>query len=231
MRKTVLAEEEYYHVYNRGVEQRDIFLEPRGYERFIFYLFACNDLRPLLNSKFHYRGLASLRHWKPRNTLVDLLCFCLMPNHFHLLIRQIRSHGIALFLQKLGTAYAMYFNVKHRHSGSLFQGPYQSIHVARDEYLFPLTRYIHLNPLDLLQPQWKERGLRDPRRAHGFLSTYQWSSYPDYLQSERLPGLLDTALIRKCFRGPADYAAYVERWTARTLHPIRSLTIEKEPLQ
>lgn len=231
MRKTILAEEEYYHVYNRGVEQRDIFLEPRDYERFIFYLFACNDLHPLLNSKFHYRGLASLRRWKPRTSLVDLLCFCLMPNHFHLLIRQIRAHGIALFLQKLGTAYAMYFNVKYTHSGRLFQGPYQSIHVARDEYFFPLTRYIHLNPLDLLQPQWKERGLRDRRRAHDFLSTYQWSSYPDYLRSERFPGLLDTALIRKSFRGPADYAAYVERWTTRSLNPIRPLTIETEPLE
>lgn len=227
MRTTRFAEGEYYHVFNRGVEKRDLFVDRADYERFLFHVYACNDTHPLLNAHAQYRGLASIGgRESTRVPLVDILCDCLMPNHFHLLLRQLRPRGVSLFLQKLGTAYTMYFNTKYQRVGGLFQGPYKTVHVARDQYLFPLTRYIHLNPLDLLQPRWKEHGIRDWRRARAFLAQYPWSSYPDYLMAERFPGLLNTAMLQESFRGPHDYQAYVERWTARDLHRLGPIAIE-----
>lgn len=230
MRRTQFAAGEYYHVYNRGVEKREIFSQRTDYERFLFCLYACNDRRPLLNSQFHYRGLASIGvRAKERVPLADILCLCLMPNHYHLLLRQRGDDGITKFLQKVGTAYTMYFNTKYARSGYLFQGPYQAIRVPDDQYFLPLTRYIHLNPLELTQPHWKERGVRQPKQARRFILEYPWSSYSDYVDQPRYPSLLSTTLIRRIFRTPQEYTRYVESWRRHDLRSIEALTIEAGP--
>src|SRR3989344_2030506 len=92
-------------------------------------------------------------------SLVSVLAYCLMPNHFHLVLRQKNQDGITLFMRKLATAYAMYFNTKYDHSGVLFQCRYKSKHVNTDAYLRWIFSYVHLNPLEIIQPEWKERGI------------------------------------------------------------------------
>lgn len=231
MRRIEFAAGEIYHVYNRGVEKRDTFEVREDYERFLYVLLACNDHRPLFNSQFHYRGSTSIVRVaeKKRVPFVDLLCFCLMPNHFHLLLRQRENDSVPAYMQKVGTAYTMYFNTKYERSGALFQGRYKAIHVPRDTYFLHLTRYIHLNPLDLREPQWKERGIRQPGKVSRFLFDYPWSSYADYCGSSRFSFLLDTELLRSMFRSSEEYRRFVEAWTPRHLQRCAALTIEVQP--
>ncbi len=233
MRRAEFGSGECYHVYNRGVEKREVFTTPADYARFLYHLVACNNRRPLLNSQYYYRGLTSIERVvteRGREPLVDLLCFCFMPNHFHLLLRQRIDEGIPLFMQKVGTAYTMYFNAKYQRSGGLFQGTYKSIHVASDQYLLPVSRYVHLNPLDLLQPGWKECGLRSPHRAQTFVREYRWSSYADFCGDLRYPSALNQRHLRETFGPPKAYRAYVEDWNRRALSRISHLTIEPHKL-
>jgi len=121
----------------------------------------------------------------PDKSLVDVLSYCLMPNHFHLLLRQKTENGISQFMKKISTAYSMYFNTKYDHSGVLFQGRFKSQHVNRDSYLQCLFAYIHLNPLKLFEPLWKEKGVIDVGGARLFLQNYRPSSYHDYCIDKR----------------------------------------------
>ncbi len=216
MRKVQLAVGEYYHVYNRGVEKRDIFVAPRDYERFLYHLFSCNDTSPLLNSQFHYRGLASIKAKAMvdrRNRLVDIVCFCVMPNHFHLLLCQRLEDGISKFMQKIGTAYTMYFNTKQQRSGSLFQGTFKVKHINQDIYLKHLTRYIHLNPLEFFEPQWKDKGVVNIDGAVKYVREYPWSSYADFVGGNRYDFLLNPDIIKKSYASTEEYERFIEDWT------------------
>lgn len=191
-RKVTFATGELYHLYNRGTEKRKIFMSAADYERFIALLFSCNgtaavrldDLAKHANSQG-----SALRvlfdAFERGKTLVDLCAYCLMPNHFHLLAREKEEGGISRFMQKLTTGYTMYFNTRHERSGSLFQGRFKAAHVDNDEYLKYLVSYIHLNPVKLLEPKWRETGIVDRARAKRYLDTYRYSSFPDYSGDER----------------------------------------------
>lgn len=218
---------ECYHLYNRGTERREVFIRQGDYQRFLYLLFACNDRQPLHNThRAQFLGAAGVQ--RERRSYIDLLCFCLMPNHFHLLVRQREDDGgVAHFMQKLGTAYTMYFNTKYERTGALFQGTYKATHVSTDEYLLPLSRYIHLNPLDLFESDWKEQGIARPQAARAFIVEYLWSSYADYVSLPRYPSLLTTDLLQQVFRIPQAYQAYVESWSAAALGTISRLTLER----
>lgn len=228
MRKFIFTLEEFYHVYNRGIEKRDIFLNQRDYERFSYLLFACNDRAPLINTNFHYRGLTSIvMDNKQRELLTDIVCFCLMSNHFHLLLRERVAGGISLFMQKLGTAYTMYFNTKYERSGVLFQGTFKAVHVDREEYFTHLTRYIHLNPVELKEPGWKDIGIRRPQSIMPFIYQYKWSSCPDYLGKTGLPlSILNMDIVKKFGMSPKEYKEYLSEWTAEKTGLIAEYTLE-----
>jgi putative transposase len=183
----------FYHIYNRGVEKRKIFLEPRDYLRFMDYLYFCNDTRSI-----EYRNCPSYggRTSVERDKIVGILCYCLMPNHFHLLVSPLKDKGIAKFLQKLSTGYAMYFNEKNERTGSLFQGRYNATLIENESYFLHLTRYIHLNPLNLYIPKWKEEGVINWDTAKKFLDGYQWSSLYTYLNGKNKEDILDMELIK-----------------------------------
>ena len=211
MRKLRFAEGEYYHLYNRGVDKRNIFLHQSDYERFLFMLFSCNDTIPLVNTTFHYRGLASIEEYKgQRHPLVDILCFCLMPNHYHILLREKVENGISTFMQKIGTAHTMFFNTKYERSGALFQGTFKAVHIDTDEYLSHLTRYIHLNPAELREPQWKEKGIKEWESTYEFVKNYPWSSYSDYLGENRFGHILNSDLISELYGTPHHYETFMK---------------------
>src|SRR5690606_36166474 len=94
-------------------------------------------------------------------TLVEIGAYCLMPNHFHILLKSKEDDGISKFMNKLGTSYSMYFNRRYERTGILFQGRYKAKHVESDEYLKYLFSYSHLNPIKIIDPSWKDRGLKD----------------------------------------------------------------------
>jgi len=117
--------------------------------------------------------------------LVDVLAYALMPNHFHLVLKQVKDGGISKFMRKLATGYSMYFNIKHGHSGVLFQGRFKSSHINSEPYFRYIFSYVHLNPLELVEPDWKEGTIRNEKKARKFLSDYRYGSYFDYCVGER----------------------------------------------
>ena len=168
----------YYHIYNRGVEKRTIFESDQDYKVFLRYL--KEYLEPKDETSLR-KELADVKiPWKEKNKIlkklllnnfykqIDLLCFCLMPNHFHLLVKQKTERGIEGFMKSFGTRYVLYFNKKHERVGGLFQNIYKAVLVKTDEQLLHLSRYIHLNPF----PQGPSL-----QRLEG----YKYSSLPAYL--------------------------------------------------
>lgn len=147
----------YYHIYNRGVNKRTIFKDEQDYAVFLSYL----KIYLLPKDKEGLSSIISNKNSSPKekdqalrelnlnnfNGQIELIAYCLMPNHFHLLVHQINERDIKLFLQSLMTRYTMFFNKKYRRIGSLFQGCYKAVLVETDEQLLYLTRYIHLNPV------------------------------------------------------------------------------------
>lgn len=233
MRIVESAAGEIYHVYNRGVEKRNVFLSNADFQRFLYSLVVCNSKKPVLNSQFYYRGFTSIEKLVPTDPVVDVLAFCLMPNHYHLLLRQRVERGISLLMQKAGTAYTMYFNTKHERVGALFQGVYRARRIHHDDALLVVSRYIHLNPLDLMDPTWKERGVRNRQRARRYLREYPWSSFGDHAgTAQRYPFLVNTQSLAPFLPVGREYAAFVERWSlddAQVVAPYAIDSIEVRP--
>ena len=119
-----------------------------------------------------------------------------MPNHFHLYISPRRRLGdlgeetnsISVFVQKLCTSYSMYFNKKYKRTGKLFEGPFKAVHTKNDVQSKYIFSYIHLNPLKLIDPLWKEKEIRNVKKSIEFLNKYEWSSYLDFRKIKRLRG-------------------------------------------
>lgn len=206
-----------YHVYNRGVENRKIFLDEDDYFRFIHNLFEFNDTEPALNLYYksyeirsHKIGIERKRG--SRKLLVRILAFCLMPNHFHLLLEQRQDSGISEFIRKLGIGYAMYFNQKYRRVGGLFQGRFKAVLVNQDTHFIHLPYYIHLNPLDLVAREWRKGELNDYKKAMDFLENYRWSSFLDYIGKNNFPSVTQREFLMKFFNGPQEYKKQITEW-------------------
>ena len=184
--RSPLISGEFYHVYNRGNGKRVIFDYHEDYDRFAKLLYICNSEN---NFKFRDSVISpNIDAWAFERgiPLVEISAWVLMPNHFHLVISSHRSdlwkmgrNPITEFMRKLSTAYAMYFNKKYDRVGSLFEGKFRSKHVGKDEYYNYLFSYIHLNPVKLIQSDWKEVGLKDPQGALDYLKTFPYSSFID----------------------------------------------------
>ena len=230
MRREILTNNQFYHVYNRGVDKRRIFLDDKDRFRFIHDLFEFNDSNVVPNVFYHLnRTLEVAIERKPRNILVEIIAFCLMPNHYHLLLKQRQEKGISLFLQKLGAGYSRYFNERHQRSGVLFQGTFRAIHIASDEYLSHLTRYIHLNPLDLKFPDWKNRGIENRTAVSLFLNQYRWSSYPDYIGKKNFPSVTSREFVIGYFNeSQKEYEEFVLEWTKKDFSTVESIALEKD---
>jgi len=205
MQKPQFVNNEFYHIYNRGVEKRNIFLDEKDYFRFIHDLFEFNDENLTLNTNYYLKkdkiggeGGESIigvqlpyikAEREPRKLLVSILGFCQMPNHYHLILRQRKEGGIVRFMQKLGTGYTNYFNQKQERVGPLFQGRFKAVHINQEEHLQHLFFYVHFNSLDLIEPAWREGKINDYQKTIKFLDSYRWSSYLDYIGKHNFPSV------------------------------------------
>jgi len=161
-----------------------IFKDKEDYERFIGLMYACNQIENFKADNLQKdEGLFNV---KRKNLLVNIGAYCLMPNHFHILIIQVEDDGITKFMQKLTTAYVMYFNKKYERTGSLFEGKFKAEYAGNDRYLKYLYSYVHLNPIKLIQKNWKEERIKDKDEALEYLNRYKYSSYLDYLGENRV---------------------------------------------
>lgn len=169
-----------YHIYNRGVEKRNIFLDEQDYRVFLYY-FKTYLTAPDTHKKTP-RNILELGSNFDLHKNVKLLCYVLMPNHFHFLIRQESENAITEFMKRLINAYVRYFNNKYERVGPLFQGRYKGILVTKDEYFLHLSSYIHINPIELPNYSNVEK-----------LEDYSYSSYPDYI------GKRNTSWVHKAY--------------------------------
>jgi putative transposase len=178
-RERPFANGELYHIYNRGVDKRNVFSDEDDYRYFKYMLEIFNNTLSAENTRRNFKrtNFTEGSRTSFSKPLVKIEQYCLMPNHYHLLLKQLREKGISLFLQKLGTGYTHFFNKKHKRSGVLFQGKTKSKHVGNDPYFQYLKMYINLNPIDLIEPGWKEKGIKNHKKIHQFLLDYPWSSY------------------------------------------------------
>ncbi|MFM2339598.1 MAG: hypothetical protein RLZZ360_234 [Candidatus Parcubacteria bacterium] len=203
-RLITLAPHEHFHVYNRGVDKRKIFLDGSDYRRFIELLYVANTTTSIDIRSLRERH-TSLFDFDRGDTLVSIGAYCLMPNHFHILITSSVEGGITGFMSKISTGYSMYFNKRYDRSGALFQGRFKSQHADSDEYLKYLYAYIHLNPVKLIDKDWKERGSKDAAKSFDFAASFQYSSLQDYLGSTRPESLiLDKQPFPEYFATSAD---------------------------
>lgn len=176
---------DFMHLMGRGVEKRDIVLDDSDRLRFIYDLFAFNDLNPVQNY-----GEPLRRGEQPkRSLLVSIHAFCLMQNHYHLLVSEAVENGIPLFMKKLNMGYAKYFNERYERSGALWQGKYRKSAITRDAHFLYIPFYIHLNPLDYVMPEWREGGVRNVSEALEHLAAYRWSSHLDYSGIKNFPSI------------------------------------------
>jgi len=162
-------ENTYYHIYNRGINKNNIYKDKVDYKTFLSYLkFYLTPIN--LQGQDSGLNVAPSRKLQNYFDLIDLLCYCLMPNHFHLLVYQTEKEGIGCFMRSLATKYSMYFNKRYKRVGTIFQGTYKAVEVTSEEQLIYLSKYIHRNPLDL-PSGFHPEGLED----------YKYSSYKNYL--------------------------------------------------
>jgi putative transposase len=167
--------------------------------------------------------------FKRGGTLVSIGAWVLMPNHFHIYLTSISSPkpglgeekdenlknkaNIALFMHKLCVSYAKYFNKKYKRTGSLFEGPFKSTHVKNDNQAKYLFSYIHLNPVKLIDPKWKENGIANKNLALEYLSAYKWSSYPDHRGISRNENsILNLNDFPKYFSNIKDFNLEILSW-------------------
>lgn len=198
-----------YHVLNRGVDKRSIFTDGHDYLRFVHDLFEFNDQNNAIAVNYYAKssdvGCPKLR--RKRKLLVHIHTFCLMPNHYHLLLSPVVENGVSLFMKKLNGGYAKYFNERYERSGALFQGKYKSILIERDAHFLHIPYYIHFNPLDLTQEnkEWRERKVKNCRKALTYLAKYRWSSHLDYLGIKNFPSVTQREFLLDFFKGEDGY--------------------------
>lgn len=215
-----MATGEIYHIFNRGIERRDIFTRINEYRRALevigYYRYSDLPVKFSLYLKLPDNQksdiLKSLEH---KNKLeVKLIAFCLMPNHFHLLVRQEKDGGISRFVSNFSNSYCKYFNTKYERVGPLFQGSFKAVRVETDEQLIHLSRYIHLNPVSSCKI--KEKDLDD----------YPWSSMAQYLgKIDR--GITDSSLVMSNFKNAGSYRKFVHDQVsyAKELEKIKHLLL------
>src|SRR3989344_586186 len=180
-RKTQFSIGEYYHVYNRGIDKGLIFRDKSDWTRMQNLLYLCNNTESVVFKQIQGVPLEVKRG----KQVVDIVCYALMSNHFHLILREKRQGGISKFMSKVMTAYSMYFNTKYDRTGPLLCKPFRASHVSGDEYFRWVFSYVTLNPLGKFDPLWKTRGVGNVAAARKFMEKYNYSSYYDYFVKDR----------------------------------------------
>lgn len=221
------VENGYYHMYNRGVEKRVVFVDAQDYAVFLSYIktYLTPKDAHKLEGIFTSESSTQADKEKARTLLrmnnfydhIDLVSFCLMPNHFHFLVHQKEPETIDRFMNSLGTRYSMYFNRKYKRVGPLFQGLYKAVLIDSDEQLIHVSRYIHRNPAS------KGRALRE----------YEYSSYPDFLGKRNTSWVSKTGILSLPYfakKGSSSYEMFVEdtQHDETSLILIKNITLDYE---
>lgn len=224
MRKEQFAVGSYVHVYNRGNRKMEITRDTRDKWRFLQACRFFNDthsshnilrqLNSLLKLSSHREAESVFElgwppDWPKKEPLIKILCYCLMPNHFHLLLMEMVKNGISMFMQKLGTGFTNYFNTRYQEVGGLFQGPYKAKVVETQIYLNWLSVYIQVKNVLELFPGGLEAALKNLDQALKFVEKYPFSSYANYSGIRKPSLIIDKDVLGEVFPKPSDYRNFV----------------------
>jgi len=217
-RKEQFVNGEIYHIVIKRIANELLFQDISDYFRGIFSIYEFNDLRSVeIKERRRIRQLVKVQGdpvSDSRDLLVEILFFCFMPNHIHLVLRQLKERGTIKFMNKIGAGYAGYFKRKYgiKEKGYFFQGRFVAVHIETEEQLKTVFVYVHANPISLIEPKWKEIGIRNPEEVIRFLEDYKWSSYPDYVGKKNFPSLTQRDFILKMIGEEGGCKNFVESW-------------------
>ncbi|MCR4279258.1 MAG: transposase [Candidatus Zambryskibacteria bacterium] len=216
MRILRIAPGEHYHIFNRAVNKQIIFHNLNDYVRFLFLILYFQAPVKILHISRVVKEFvrfctgqsrALTRGYEKeiiRKRVVELVSFCIMPNHFHLIVKELEEGGIASYMQRVLTAYSKYYNTKYGKSGHVFQGPYRAVHISDDRQLLHLSAYIHRNPREISQWFRKE-------------DKYPWSSYQDCIGENRWGSLLSHSILVERFKSKKHYDQFIKTSPSKVL--------------
>jgi len=221
-RTTVLANGEIYHIFSRGINRQPTFLNRYDYRRALLAIRLYQYLQPpvslsqLLEASQEDRQKLFSAAAKT-GLSVTILAFCLMPNHFHFLLRQEADNGISKFMSNFQNSYTRYFNTRNQRDGALFSGRFKAIRVESEQQLEHLSRYIHLNPYSSYVVKTQQQLLK-----------YPWSSLPEYLNLQTAI-ISQPKIILNSFSSPKEYRKFILNQAdyQRHLEEIKHLFLEK----
>lgn len=206
MRKTPFVQGEFYHIYNRGVDKRNVVQDIYDTERFIQSMRIFNTIEPV-GSIFEQQFKTAPQISQEKSQLVRIVCYCLNPNHYHFLLEEIADGGISEFMKRLGGGYTKYFNEKYSRNGSLFQGRFKSVHVNSNAYLQHLSAYINLNYL-------VHRLGRPTSKSDTWQSSWDEYVNTDSIRKKHKSQLCSNEIITGNFKTPADYETFAKETVA-----------------
>ena len=222
LRVTPLVIGEIYHVLNRGVNHQPIFIDKWDYKRLLEIIFFYQFVKPPIRFSYYDRLplgdkenlLREIQQKYPK--LVNVFAFCFMPNHFHLLLKQVSENGISKFLANFQNSFTRYVNVRHERSGHLFQGQFKAVRITTGEQFLHTSRYIHLNPYTSYVVKTVEELIR-----------YPWSSLPEYVKAKR-EYFCETENILASFRSRKKYLQFIldQKDYQKKLDHIKHLLLE-----
>lgn len=197
-RKIQFINDKYYHIYNRGVDKRIIFQDIDDLVRFFQSMQEFNTVEPIGSIyENRFRKIKLGHPVSKREKLIDFICYCLNPNHYHFVLQQLTNRGIEKFMHRVGMGYAKYFNQKYKRGGSLFQGRYRAIHIDSNEYLLHLSTYVNLNDR-----------VHDLSKFGHPVSKYRKSSWQEYLGEQK--GICRKDIILDQFENVGEYKKFAE---------------------
>lgn len=221
-RKQQFVNGEIFHIVVRRIGDNLLFKNTDDYFRGIFSVYEFNNVKSItIQSRRKIRATIKKKNRDPnsiivdgRDKLVEILAFCFMPNHVHLLVRQLKDGGISMFMQKFGAGYPAYFKKKYnlKRRGHFFQERFVAVHIKTDEQLKAVFVYIHVNSISLIEPKWKEKGIKNVEKAIEFVENYKWSSYPDYIGKKNFPSVTNREFIWEIINGERGCKKFVEDW-------------------
>ena len=223
--KIQLVNGEMYHIVLRSVGDTTIFRDENDYYRGIFSIYEFNNEksaeiwkrrrdRIIEKKKEKFGGSPTspeLLATDKRDKLVEIFAFSLMPNHIHLFVKQLKDSGITKFMQKVGGGIANYFNKKYNRKGHLFN-QFKAVRVKDDEQLHNVFVYIHANRISLVEPGWKEKGIKKPKKVIEFLENYKWHSYPDYIGKKNFQSVTSRDFLLEMMDGARGCKQAMKEW-------------------
>lgn len=217
-RRDILAIGEWFHCYTRTIDRSRPFTEKENVRRFLETLYLANQVSPMpvfpeLYKRYSHNELFSIQRTRP---LVAIGAYSIMPTHYHLMVQPLEENGLSKFMHKAGTGFTRFYNDRHERVGNLFIKPFRSKHIATEGYFGRVATYIHLNPIELFEPKWKEGAVKNFEVLETKLLSYSASSLIDYEGISRAQrAILDTNAfltlqeykrpLRECLEDAAAY--------------------------